>query len=70
MANESTPRKRATRIDRNGLERVQVTIWIPVKTEKAAIKKIGKLHRPSGELCQSVKGVLETIVETELHLAK
>lgn len=66
MANDSAQRNRATRIDQNGVERCQVTLWIPLKTEKAAIKRIGRMNRPTGELCQSVKAVIETIAEEHL----
>lgn len=60
------PKRKTIRTDRHGVERVSITVYLPLKCEEVAKKRLGKVTRPDGTSCYSLKAVCEAILEKAL----
>lgn len=53
-------------VDRRGVKRAPCTVFIPIPQEAKALALRGRMKRPNGETCLSLKAVYETLLEKAL----
>lgn len=61
-------RRSTIRKDRQGIERIAVSLFIPLKHEQKLLRKVGIMRRAASQKpCNSLKAVCEELLERALR---